>query len=74
MQNKLNTQSQWLRYLGLTAQLLVAIGLALFAGIKGDEWLSLSPLLTIALPLLVLTITFYKLIRDLSKRKKDESS
>ncbi|MEE6186024.1 hypothetical protein PIECOFPK_01122 [Mycovorax composti] len=63
--------SPWLRYLGLTAQLLVLIGLSLYAGIKLDEKLSVSPLFTLILPLLILASTFYKLIKETSKKNKD---
>lgn len=68
-----NNQRIWLRYAGLGAQLLVAIGLSVYGGIKLDAWLAVSPLFTIALPLLVLAVTFYKLIRETSKQKKDEA-
>jgi F0F1-type ATP synthase assembly protein I len=61
-----------LRYAGLGTQLLVAIGLALFAGLKADKWLHTSPLFTAALPLLVLILIFYKLIRETGKPKNDE--
>jgi F0F1-type ATP synthase assembly protein I len=61
-----------LRYAGLGTQLLVAIGLAVFAGLKADQWLHTSPLFICALPLLILTGIFYKLIRETGKQKKDE--
>lgn len=64
--------SPWLRYLGLTAQLLVLIGLSLYAGIKLDEKLTISPLLTVTLPLLILAATFYKLIRETGKKNGDK--
>lgn len=63
-----------LRYAGLGAQLLAAIGLSVLLGVKGDEWLKTSPLLTCALPLLVLGGTFYKLIRETGNKKHDEST
>lgn len=56
-----------MRYAGLATQLLVAIGLAVFAGIKIDRWLHISPVCTCALPLLTLIAIFYKLIKDTSK-------
>ena len=62
-----------LRYAGLGSQLLVAIGLALFAGLKLDKWLHTSPLFTVALPLLILFGIFYKLVRETGKSKNDES-
>ena len=63
-----NSNRTLLRYAGLGGQLLVAIGLSVFIGIKLDEWLGISPIGTIALPLLVLGVTFYKLIRETSKK------
>ena len=61
-----------LRYAGLGTQLLVAIGLFLFAGLKLDKWLHTSPLFTAALPLLILIGIFYKLVRETGKPKNDE--
>jgi len=61
-----------LRYAGLGTQLLVAIGIGLFAGMKLDKWLHTSPLFTVALPLLILIGIFYKLVRETSKPKNDE--
>ena len=61
-----------LRYAGLGTQLLVAIGMSLFAGWKLDHWLHTSPLLSVALPLLVLIGIFYKLVRETGKPNKDE--
>ena len=65
-----NNYTPWLKYTGLTAQLLVMIGLAVYGGIKLDEKLKISPLLTICFPLLVLGATFYKLIQETNKKKK----
>jgi hypothetical protein len=67
-----NNNKDLLRYAGLGTQLLVAIGLALFAGLKADKWLHTSPLFTAALPLLVLVGIFYKLVRETGKPKKNE--
>jgi F0F1-type ATP synthase assembly protein I len=61
-----------LRYAGLGTQLLVAIGLAVFAGLKLDKWLHTSPLFTTALPLLILIVIFYKLVKDTGKQKNNE--
>jgi F0F1-type ATP synthase assembly protein I len=61
-----------LRYAGLGTQLLVAIGLAVFAGLKADKWLHTSPLLVCVLPLLVLFGVFYKLMKETAKPPKDE--
>ncbi len=61
-----------MRYASLGTQLLVAIGLGVFAGIKLDQWLRTSPLLACALPLLVLSGIFYKLMKE-TKSRKDEN-
>lgn len=60
----------WVKYISLTTQLLVLIGLSVWIGIKLDEKLHISPLFTIALPLLVLVATFYKLIKETGNRSK----
>jgi len=61
-----------LRYAGLGTQLLVAIGISVFAGLKLDQWLHTSPLFSVALPLLVLIGIFYKLVQETGKPNKDE--
>ena len=59
-----------LRYAGLGTQILVAIGIAVFAGLKIDRWVHLSfPLLVWVLPLLVVSLMIYKLIKETSKKK-----
>ena len=60
------------RYASLGTQMLVAIGLAVFLGLKGDKWLNTSPLLACILPLLTLIGIFYKLMRETAKPPKDE--
>jgi len=62
-----------LRYAGLGTQLLVAIGLALWAGIKLDKWIHTSPLFTVALPLLILIGIFIKIIKDTGKNRNNDS-
>jgi F0F1-type ATP synthase assembly protein I len=61
-----------IRYAGLGTQLLAAIGLAVFLGLKADTRLHTSPLFVVALPLLVLIGIFYKLVRETGKQKNDE--
>ena len=58
-----------IRYASLGTQLLVAIGLAVFAGLKTDKWLHTSPLLACVLPLVVLFGIFYKLMKETSPKK-----
>lgn len=63
-----------MRFISLGTQLLAAIGLAVFAGIKADNWLKTSPLFACALPLLVLSAIFYKLYRETNRPNKDDNT
>ncbi len=65
-----NNNKELLRYAGLGTQLLAAIGIAVFAGIKADKWLQTFPLLSCVLPLVVLSALFYKLFRETSRSDK----
>lgn len=58
-----------MKYASLGTQLLAAIGLGVFAGLKLDKWLHTSPLLACALPLLILSGIFYKLYRETGRKK-----
>lgn len=58
-----------LRYAGLGTQMLVSIGIAVFIGLKADQWLHTLPLFSCALPLLVLITIFYKLMHQNSNNK-----
>lgn len=70
MQKQNSAGNDLLRYAGLGAQILVSIGLAVFAGLKADQWLHISfPLLVWLLPLLVVTMMIVKLIKETSKKK-----
>ena len=60
------------RYASLGTQMLVSIGLAVFIGLKADKWLHTSPLLACILPLLVLSVIFYKLFRETGRSKKND--
>jgi F0F1-type ATP synthase assembly protein I len=68
-----NNNRDILRYASLGTQLFVAIGLAVFAGLKADKWLNTSPLFACVLPLIVLAGIFYKLARDTGKQKNNDS-
>ena len=60
-----------MRYAGLAGQIFVSLGIAVFLGYKSDDWLNTPiPLLVWLLPLLVLSVMIYKLIKDTSKRNK----
>jgi F0F1-type ATP synthase assembly protein I len=62
----------FIRYASLGTQLLVAIGVAVFAGLKADKWLHTSPLLACILPLLTLFVIFYKLAGEAAKSQNDD--
>jgi len=68
-----NNKKELYRYAGLGAQLLAAIGLGVFLGLKTDQWLHTSPLFACVLPLIVLGGIFYKLIRDTGHKNNDGS-
>jgi hypothetical protein len=70
MQKQNNASNDVLRYAGLGAQILVSIGIAVFVGLKLDQWIHMPiPLLVWLLPLLVVSLTIYKLIKETSKKK-----
>ncbi|MFT3845063.1 MAG: AtpZ/AtpI family protein [Lacibacter sp.] len=66
------SNSQYLmQYAGLATQLLVALGLAVFLGLKADRWLSISfPLLAWLMPLLALTAMFIRIFKDTSNKNE----
>lgn len=48
---------------------MVSLALAVFVGLKLDKWLSFStPLLVWILPLLILTVMIWQVIKDTSKK------
>lgn len=62
-----------LRYAGLGAQIFASLGIGVFIGYKGDDWLDTPiPLLVWIIPLLILIGMIYRLIKDTSKRQPDE--
>ena len=55
---------------GLATQFLVGIGLALYAGLKLDQWLKLKmPLAVWVLPLLLILGVIIKIIIDTASKK-----
>jgi Mn2+/Fe2+ NRAMP family transporter len=69
-----NSNRELLRYAGLGTQILVALGLAVFFGIRADKWLKFStPLLAWLLPLLVIAGIIFQIIKQTSKRKDDNA-
>ncbi len=59
-----------MKYIGLATQLMVSLALAVFVGLKLDQWLHFStPLLVWILPLLVLIVMIWQIIKDTSNKK-----
>lgn len=59
-----------LRYAGLSSEVVASIGVAVFLGMKGDKWLKVSfPILSWALPLLVIVVLLVNLIKAGSSKK-----
>lgn len=70
-QNNRSGSELW-RYAGLGTQIFVSIGIAVFAGYKADQWLNAPiPLAVWVLPLIVVCLLIYKLIKETSKHKND---
>jgi hypothetical protein len=68
-QNKSDSNKLLLKYAGLGFQFLVGIGLAVFAGIKGDEWLDMRfPLLVWLIPLLIIIGVIIKVVVDTGRK------
>lgn len=67
------SRSDLMKYAGLGMQIFVSLGLAVFAGYKADQWLGMHfPVFVWVLPLIVLFLMIYKLIKETSKRSGDE--
>ena len=58
-----------MKYAGLATQLLVLLGLAVWAGLKLDAKLHFRALFVIILPVIGLTISLLQIIRSLGNKK-----
>jgi len=66
--------SDLLRYASMGTQIFVALGLAVFVGVKVDKWLKISaPLLVLILPVIVLVGIIYKIVKETSKQKDNDA-
>lgn len=61
--------NQAMRYAGIGTEMLVGLGLGVWGGIVLDEKWNCSPLLLIVLPVLALSISLYRLYKQLVNRK-----
>ena len=65
--------SDLIRYAGLSTQVAASVGVSLWLGIKADKWLKVSfPILSWALPLLVIVVLIVQLIKSSSGRKNEK--
>lgn len=64
------TSAYLLEYSGLAIQLMAALGIAVFLGMKTDGWLNLNfHLFAVVLPLLVITGLLIRVIKSTSTKK-----
>jgi F0F1-type ATP synthase assembly protein I len=68
-----NKKRDLYRYASLGTQIMAALALAVFIGLKADRWLYTMPLFSCLLPLLILFAIFYKLVRETRNKKNDGS-
>jgi len=62
-----------IRYAGLSTEVAASVGVSLWLGIKADKWLKVSfPILSWALPLLVIVVLIIQLIKSSSGRKNEK--
>lgn len=67
--NQGNNNSNLYKYMGLTMQIMVSLGLAVFVGIKADQYFAFkTPLLVWILPLLVIMVMIWQIIKETSKK------
>jgi hypothetical protein len=65
-----NRRRELLRYAGLSTEVVVSVGLSVYLGVKADKWLKVSfPILSWALPLLVIVVLLINLIKAGSGKK-----
>jgi len=65
-----STSAYLLEYSGLAMQLMAALGIAVFLGLKTDGWLNLNfHLFAFVLPVLVIAGLLVRVVKDTSKKK-----
>lgn len=58
------------KYAGFATQLIIALGLAVYGGLKLDALLNFkSPIIVWVLPLLIIVVLIYKVIKDTAPKK-----
>ena len=67
--NKTDNSLLW-KYAGFATQLIIALGLAVYAGIKLDAFFKFNnPIIVWVLPLLIIVVLIYKVIKDTAPKK-----
>lgn len=65
-----STSAYLLEYSGLAIQLMAALGISVFLGLKTDGWLNLNfHLFAFVLPVLVIMALLIRVVKDTSKKK-----
>lgn len=72
-EDKFTKPNPALRYIGFGTELLVMLGLGVWAGIKLDRHWNCLPLFTILFPLIGLIFSFRKLFQMLQNKPKKKS-
>jgi hypothetical protein len=63
---------QLMRYAGLSSQVAISVGVAVWLGVSADKWLKLSfPIFSLVVPLLVIVVVLVQIIKA-NSGKKDE--
>ena len=58
------------KYAGFATQLIIALGLAVYGGLKLDALLNFqSPVIVWVLPLLIIVVLIYKVVKDTAPKK-----
>ena len=58
------------KYAGFATQLIIALGLGVYAGIKVDSALNFkNPVIVWVLPLIIIIVLIYKVIKDTAPKK-----
>ena len=65
-----NNNRDLLKYAGLATQMFVMLGLSVFIGLKLDRWFNTGfPILVWTIPLVVIIVLIYKLIKETGNKK-----
>lgn len=59
-------RNYWMRYTTLATEMMIVLGVAVFGGLKLDDWLHTKPLFIIVLPTLALIVLLIRLVKQLN--------